>query len=318
MSAILCLVIAAFSIPSAVASPGKLVLLDKAHDNTILYLHESGVSNPLSMAVSYLTTKGYTVTDFTTGPITLATLRNYDVYWINAPLASFTAAEINDILQFVLEGHGLFLTGEWGGYWTGYGNGRGAKNLNDISTTFGIKFNSDVVVDPTNYQASTWWVIIHQLDAHHQVTSGKSTLQIFAGCSFDLSSPAYGLAWGDADTYIGDTWPDPVFVGYDAPEPTTNHPYPNGPLLVAAPYGIGRVVAHPDVNAFDRVDIDGDGTASLYDEDNELLLLQIMDWLGPYLQQVIPEVPFGTVIALVSMVVATVGFVGFKRFRPKF
>jgi hypothetical protein len=32
---------------------------------------------------------------------------------------------------------------------------------------------------------------------------------------------------------------------------------------------------------------------------------------------VIPEVPFGTVIASLSMIVAMVGFVGFRRFRPK-
>lgn len=34
--------------------------------------------------------------------------------------------------------------------------------------------------------------------------------------------------------------------------------------------------------------------------------------------QVIPEVPFGTVMTFLSMIVALVSFVGFKRFRPKF
>jgi len=34
--------------------------------------------------------------------------------------------------------------------------------------------------------------------------------------------------------------------------------------------------------------------------------------------QVIPEVPFGTVMSFVSMCIALVGFMGFKRFRPKF
>jgi len=33
---------------------------------------------------------------------------------------------------------------------------------------------------------------------------------------------------------------------------------------------------------------------------------------------VIPEVPFGTAMTLVSMFIALIGFVGFKRFRPKF
>ena len=33
---------------------------------------------------------------------------------------------------------------------------------------------------------------------------------------------------------------------------------------------------------------------------------------------VIPEVPFGTAMTVLSMLIAMVGFVGLKRFRPKF
>lgn len=63
------------------------------------------------------------------------------------------------------------------------------------------------------------------------------------------------------------------------------------------------------------VDVDNDGVFDL-----ELDLIDTWSAFDPEVTAgflVVPEVPLGTLIAFSSMFIALVGFVGFKRFRPK-
>jgi hypothetical protein len=112
------------------------------------------------------------------GPLTLAFLRHYDMVFINAPDDAYTAAEINAIHEWVSEGGGLLLAGEWPSF--------ADQNANIRQILAGYDMN----ITTTQYNTDT---ITANVTAH-PVNEGVG--------SVDFSGGSFVESWGDAFTLI--------------------------------------------------------------------------------------------------------------------
>jgi hypothetical protein len=133
---------------------------------------------------------------------------------------NFTPSEANAVADYVNGGAGVWIFGEYKGF--------GNVLPNVVAAPFGIEFNEDMVYDPTDNEGNDFWPTIHLLEPH-PITGGVSSFGYYAGCSLDVVPPSIVIGKGDEDAY-SDFYP----AGS----------YP--PVLAAANYGAGRVVAIGD------------------------------------------------------------------------
>jgi len=125
---------------------------------------------------------------------------------------------------------------------------------------------------------------------------------------------AYGSGYSPSTSYhifvVNDvvTWSDGMTIPAPVSEITVTSDS-SGNILPSPVWGppltLGKYDIVVDVNGNGKYDV---GVDALDDSDIEITAGF----------QVIPEVPFGTIMTLFSMIIAFVGFLGFKRFRPKF
>jgi hypothetical protein len=126
---------------------------------------------------------GYSAVEFN-GTITDAVLAGYKALIIGTPRANqgsnFASGEITAIKNFVQNGGGVFLGGD---YLNPPINDN--KKINSISTSFGMTFNQDKI-DPV-------WPIITDF-ATHEITQGIRSYGVYGACTMSLSKPAIALA----------------------------------------------------------------------------------------------------------------------------
>lgn len=197
----------------------------------------------------YLTNQGGRADVLGAAPITTEHLKGYDVLMISFPQEMFSDDEISAIMDFVAGGGGLFLVGEEGDF------NHFKKNLNALSTRFGVTFNDDEVLDPTD-RIGEYYSIIHTFE-EHPITSGVEKFVIYGGCSLKVEGNAKVLATGDDDSYSTEGY-------YKAGD------YP--PVLCALEHGSGRVVCVGDGSFFRNNFIN--------EFNNKQLALNIVNWLS--------------------------------------
>jgi len=125
---------------------------------------------------------------------------------------------------------------------------------------------------------------------------------------------AYGSGYSPSTSYhihvVNDvaTWSDGMTIPAPVSEITVTSDS-SGNILPSPVWGppltLGKYDIVVDVNGNGKYDV---GVDALDDSDIEITAGF----------QVIPEVPFGTIMTLLSMITALLGFLGIKRFRPKF
>lgn len=201
-----------------------------------------------------------------------------------------------------------------------------------------------IVIDPWN-PISTMW---HELYPDHStlwhLTSWEdsdSDGKLSISDTIDMTNEGTGeVEWFHVDWVSGYltrhwTWKSPSPPGFDPAEPVSAEPDPDGPPPGANPVGTEWHTIYPQfcrpltIVAWEDTDGGGD-----FNPSDQFAIIFSDDGTGPFwahldaestdlavtstISPVIPEVPFGTIMGLVSMCVAVAGFVAYKRFRPKF
>lgn len=218
------------------------VLYDVSHKEPKLEDYYSAFSR-------YLSNVGDRVDVLNTSPITIESLKNYDVLMISFPQMKFGKEEISAVVNFVSNGGGLFLAGEEGDF------NHFKDNLNSISKKFSIVFNDDEVLDPTD-RIGEYYSIIHTFE-DHPITTGVEKFVVYGGCSLKLEGSAKAIATGDDDSYSTEGY-------YKAGE------YP--PVLCALEHGKGRVVCVGDGSFFRNNFVN--------EFNNKQLAINIISWLS--------------------------------------
>jgi tetratricopeptide (TPR) repeat protein len=180
-----------------------------------------------------------------------------DVLVLFIPFRYFHDEEKERIRTFLKGGGGLIIIGEWGGY-ADYRDI--VDSINGISTSFGIEYNEDLVLDEEKNREDKDYHPVISTFASHPVTKGVKSIGYICGCSLKLKSSATALAFGN---------------------PTTTSDGKKGRdvvVLAAAEYGKGRIVAVGDSDFLVGATTPGYEEDFLNFKDNKKLALNMFEW----------------------------------------
>ncbi len=168
--------------------PKGRVLFDLTH--TPYYAVDAGDPTGYSGEGRYFALRDYWVRNRFTcdkaypddGPLTLAFLRQYDMLYINAPDEAYTSTEINAIHQWVSEGGGLLLAGEWQSF--------ADQNQNVRQILAGYDMN--ITTTDFSLEQVTTNVTLHP------ATEGVASAEFSGGSLVESWGDAFTLIWLDA------------------------------------------------------------------------------------------------------------------------
>lgn len=173
-------------VPSILTGTGHL-LIDRSHGNSF----------EVNGFTDFLAENGWTVSEFTVGPITETALQGVDVLMVPTRAAGlgaifpFDPAEVAAVQDCLARGNGL---------WVLHDN-LNPNGVNTLSGAFGVVFQWDYVQDPTNNVADTpFWPDIYELTAH-PITSGVESYTYYLGDCLSVSEPATIVGRADEDAY---------------------------------------------------------------------------------------------------------------------
>lgn len=176
----------------------KTILFDESHCDNGSSLWAPGNASMFSWMLGE---NGYTSSTNFDESLDSGILNNFDILVLFFPVIPLTGGEISDVLAFVDAGGSLLLVGaDKSNWWEFNGN-----NLNPISSTFGITFQSNTLDE-----------IISTFSSHnitHEVTVLNTEGDDIRSCSLTVSSPATSIIDSSA-----------------------------GPLVAVSESGLGRVV----------------------------------------------------------------------------
>lgn len=218
------------------------VLYDESHGEPKFEEYYSALNR-------YLSNIGERIDVLGSAPIDPDKLKGYAVFVISFPQKGFTKEEIETLNNYVSEGGGVFLVAEEGDF------NHFKERLNSISKKFGITFNDDEVLDPTD-KIGDYYSIIHTFK-DHPVTQGVDKFVLYGGCSLNISGDAMAVATGDNDTYSTEEY----YKGGDYP-----------PVLAVVEHGKGRVACIGDGSLFRNNFIN--------EFNNKQLALNLFRWLS--------------------------------------
>jgi len=224
----------------------KRIVFDETHNE----VHR--ISDGYTYFRDFLELSGFEVESLKEGPITLSKLRAYSVLVLPLPRKPFLKEEVAAIISFVEGGGGLFIIGDCGGdqFW--------GSNINNLSSVFGITFNSDIIKSPMEP------IVIAQFKPH-PVTIGVKQIVCQTGSSLSIARNALGLA-----TANDEAWADKLTGRLGIPEPGEAKGR-NVTVLAVSNFGLGRVVCL--------------GSSTLFSDshllnDHKKLGLNILRWLS--------------------------------------
>ena len=183
-----------------------------------------------------------------------------DILLITDGSSNYTSTEINDIKNFVSAGGSLLLLSAYGIY---------AMETNVIGNEFGINafITTGYLEDSDDYTVFSYNIIYEGPNlAPHFIMQGVARVELYWSSAFDTIGDATPLITTDTDGTSG--WS----AGGSA----------NGlPIMVAKEYSKGRLLCSTSyVHLRSNDDVDGDGVANLYEQDNYLLAARMFQWLA--------------------------------------
>jgi uncharacterized membrane protein len=243
----------------------KQVVFDDHHDEAVSITDEE-VTGYFSFACE-LGKHGYETRKTKT---TLSNeLESSNVFVIAFPKREFYPEESKMIREFVENGGGLFLLGEWA-------NLKGVADcLNSLSEQFGVKFKNNRLIDfDDKYKRSDEIMedvlgsgempfLLRLVDFEkHPITTDIKSIGYLAGCTLKTDKES-ALMWTDESCFADHTIDGIQQISEDV-----------GPFILAAvkEVGKGRVVFIGDSSPFSN--------RFLHTEDNKNFGVQILKWLA--------------------------------------
>jgi hypothetical protein len=216
-----------------------------------------------------LVAEGHTVRTHASGALDAAVLQGVDVLVLATSWAAFPEPELAAIRAFVMKGGGLFLTG-LGWSWVSPEMARTLDNypMNQVAGMFGIRFLDGYLCDPSDHDQDDCQPVL-KVAAGHAIASGLGS--IGGGIT---PSPLRAVGPNVEVVVAGDDDATDTQGNY----PAGQHP----PLVLAASFGAGRVVALGHEGYLASDDNDSDGTANLDEYDNRRLGRNIIQHLAGY------------------------------------
>ncbi|MFX1541162.1 MAG: hypothetical protein ACFFBX_10320 [Promethearchaeota archaeon] len=241
---------------SAAGTKERKVLFDNSHTPYVAF---GGATYDFA---NYLTSNGYTFHWMSTFYPSL--IDTTDILIISEGITAYSNPEITAIHNFVDQGGGIILLGDWGTY---------GDNTDDIGQEYGLIRNSSMVylsdTDDGILLGNSYLIYEGANIGSHPVTQGVNRIEVDRGTGFTALGSGTALVTTDNDG--------------------TSEWYDNGinywpadavPVFAANTYGLGRVVYLTDVNFIDNGDPDGDGDVTFMDSDNNLFLINAFQWLS--------------------------------------
>lgn len=185
----------------------------------------------------------FSIIDF---PVVLKKLQEFNILVIAGPdLSKFRQTEIRDIIKFVDTGGGLLVMSDAGG-------DRGhMTNLNNITISFGIRFNNNQVTDSRHNLGIDTVPIITDF-RKHDIVKEIEKICYRAGCSLTVSGNALPIAFSNRIA----------------------NPQ-SAPIIAVTEYGLGAVIAVGTYEMFRTEGLGGIDTPQ-----NSRLALSIFHWLA--------------------------------------
>jgi subtilisin family serine protease len=174
------------------------VLFDETHNPSGGYEGNATIEEAYADWAQLLRTWGWTVESRTSGPINYPLLQNYCVVVIPEPTVDYTDTEVAAIKQYVENGGGVLILGEWGSFAKLAGI---FPVVNELAAPFGMSFKDDMVYDPLHNDASiSYWPLIANFN-RSVVGSDPDEVVEYAGCSIGTNGSALPVAWTYGTAY---------------------------------------------------------------------------------------------------------------------
>ncbi|MFX0114038.1 MAG: DUF4350 domain-containing protein [Candidatus Hodarchaeota archaeon] len=237
---------------SAAGIKERIVLFDDSHDP----LHPVSALTGYAGFANYLTSNGYTVRWM--DPFNENLLEEVHSLVVCDGSANYTSLEIEAIEAFVASGGGLFLVGD---------HDAGSSQVDPIGREFGININNTGILQDSddNVGLPTYIAYTPENSGDHVITDKISRIELYNGSAFDTISNGSAIFFTDSDGTC--TWNNGGIANKTA-------------VIAAIEHQVGRVVFIAESNFLQAgIDSDGDGTANFYDSDNNLLAMNIFQWL---------------------------------------
>ena len=252
------------------------VVFEEAHLPISTLVTQCGSPGEYSGFANYLAENGYTVSTIDLGTvINSSVLSPIDVLIIVAPQQDYDPSELDAIETWVKNGGSLLLISEE--------NCLGSVT-STIAERFGIQYARSTLIDlddKVNCEEAYFYLDGGNI-GDHEITSNVSRVEVYAADGI-ISYPCDATLLLVMDEDETAKWADCT-------------PAEGVPLMIAMESGnvdAGKLVTITDSTLWrNDTDTDGDGQANFWDSDNEILALDTINWLVPYIpENVPPSVP---------------------------
>ncbi|USS40359.1 hypothetical protein NF865_08565 [Thermococcus aggregans] len=169
------------------------VLVDASHEQYYNDKRLTGLINRIKEELGWLVDVNYQK------PLTSEILSKYDILIMTNPEADITEEEAQTIKNWVREGGGLLITGDWYRY-VYY------KSLNRVTEEFGIKFNNDELMDEERNTGRPYYPVVGEFNFGHPVTKflNETSQLYYNGDTLDVSRNAVWVIRGYSSAYAVD------------------------------------------------------------------------------------------------------------------
>jgi hypothetical protein len=198
-------------------------------------------------------------------PITVQKSSDYNVVIVGNPKeAAFSPAEIEGLKQYVYNGGGLFLLSDQGG------DQASKNNLSELAGHFGIKFNTNILVDKSAHAEEDEQLVTISDFLNHFVMRGIERIALKSPCSLEIyEKPGIdvnAVAFSPQST-VEVTWNGQQWVETGAKKHV---------MIAVAKYGAGKVVALGTTRVLSTLLNKKHGFKAV---DNEKLIVNVLAWL---------------------------------------
>ncbi|WP_457741934.1 DUF4350 domain-containing protein [Thermococcus sp.] len=198
------------------------VLIDASHGQ--YYINKYGIENLKSYIENEL---GWEV-NVSYVPLTQDVLKNYDIVILTNPKSDLSEAEIQALQQFVENGGGLFVAGDWYKYVN-------AKSLNALVKKFGIEFEKTELMDDANNSGKPYYPFVGIYNRETPITKfiPDGWKMYYNGDTLKVSGNALWVIRAFSTGYAVDSGDNVVYA--EGSEPI---------VAAAVQVGKGRIVAY--------------------------------------------------------------------------